>query len=230
MKKLFLFLIVAVTITGCRSIYLSELQPTTRYTPEFLPPLRPYFDVASFETVFASDISNTSSYGSASAFNVNGTTMAFGGASSTTETYRNPMLNQLKNIFVNDVNANICQKYGQTKGSIVCRVITGSHGKRTGMWWLGAYPFLGIPYLLGMPAKAAKTFLKIQVDIYDAENNLVGSYVSPYIKDKKYVALYWGYSGSNSLTKSAWNAFKKCMDDIKIQIAQDFDRLNEALK
>ena len=47
----------------------------------------------------------------------------------------------------------------------------------------------------------------------------MGSYTSPYIKSKAYVALYWGYTSATARRKTARDAFKECMDDIKKQIA-----------
>ena len=226
MKK-FLFLSVLLMATiSCRALYLSEMTPSSKYGERLLPPLKTYLDIESFETVFSS--SNT--YTTAQATHNIGVGGPYTNYYSTSSTYKNPQINDLKVIFQNDVQNNICSKYGTTKGSIVCSIVSGSHGRRIGLWPLGAAVMLGVPYLFGMPTGASKTYLKLRVDIYDNSNNLVGSYESPMLKEKKYMALYWGYNGSNAESKTSWDTFKGCMDNIKQQIANDYDRLNSALE
>lgn len=233
MKKSLLSLLIAGTLIllpGCKAIYLSEMSPQTRFGKTLLPALQPMVDVQSLENVFGISSTSTSSHGFATGHQVGPTAMVLGSSFSTSTTSRHGSINDIKVIFENDVRNNICEKYGTNKGYITCSALSGSSGKPIGMWWLGACPGLGVPYLFGMPARAAKTFLQIQVNIYDQQQNLVGSYQSPYYGDKEYVALYWGYSGSNAISKTAMDTFKMCMDNIKQQIANDTERLVGLLK
>lgn len=228
MKRIAFLLLIVLSLSGCKALYLSELTPTTKYGTA-LPPLIPLIDAGSFETVFAATSTSTSTTGYATGFNIGNKSYIVGNSTSTSNTFRNPTLNDLRVIFENDVKNNICEKYGSNKGYISCSVVTGANYKPMGAWWLTYCIGCGIWQLLGVPTGAAKTYLQIQVDIYDMNKNLIGTYTSPYIKDKAYIALYWGYSGNNALRKTAQTAFKECMDNIKRQIAADSQRLNRAL-
>ncbi len=229
MKKLLFFFLIVTSLTGCKTLYLSELNPTQKYGNTSLPSLTPLIDVSSFETVFAASSTTTSSAGYMSGFNIGNTPYVVGNSLSTSSTFRNPTINDLKVIFENDVRNNICTKYGANKGYISCSVVTGANYNPLGAWWLTWCVGCGFWQLLGVPTGSAKTYLQIQVNIFDINKNLVGSYTSPYIKSKAYVALYWGYTSATARRKTARDAFKECMDDIKKQIANDAKRLTAAL-
>ncbi|MEG2239792.1 MAG: hypothetical protein RSC12_01650 [Alistipes sp.] len=232
MKKLLLFVIATFAMTafvGCATLYMNESEPLKDNYSQLLPPLVPMMDIQSLENVFG--IASSSSTGSSySTHHVLGTTgMSFNNGYSNTTTYRDPAIQDLTNYFEKDATTNICQQYGTRKGYITCQIVNGYSNTRIGMRWIGAYPFFGIPYLFGMPSKKAQSAFCVRVDIYDSNKNLVGSYTSEYYADKRYVALYYGYSAANAKHKSALEAFKACMADVKDKIRADCDRLNKAL-
>lgn len=231
MKHLFYLCVITLTLfstTRCKTIYLSELTPETKYGTKRLPPLVPIFDVQSFDNVFP-DVSHTESSGYATGHNLRGADMAFGHGSSMTTHSKNPSINDLSVIFERDVRNNICESSGEYSGYITCHVITGANWSPLGLWWAG-YFLAGIPYIFGMPIQSSKTHLMIKIDIYDRNQNLIGSYESDYVQQKKYSALYWGYSGANGRRKTAIDAFKICMDDVKQQIASDHNKLYLSLR
>ena len=88
MKKILLFLLIATSLTGCRTLYLSELNPTEKYGNTSLPSLTPLIDVSSFETVFAANSTTTNSMGYMSGFNMGNTPYVVGNAVSTSSTFR----------------------------------------------------------------------------------------------------------------------------------------------
>lgn len=229
MKKLLFtsgFLIVMTLLNGCASLYMTESIPVKENYPNLLPPLAPIMDTQSLENVFGVATSTSSFSGSSSYYPLGQATIS--GYSSST-TYRDPAIQDLTTYFEKDATTNICQQYGTRKGYITCQVINGYSIVRTGMRWIGAYPLMGIPYLLGMPAKKAQSSLMVKIDIYDKSKNLVGSYTSDFHYDQRYVALYYGYSASDAKHKTALEAFKACMKDIKAKIRTDYDRLKKEL-
>lgn len=96
MKKLLFFFLIVTSLTGCKTLYLSELNPTQKYGNTSLPSLTPLIDVSSFETVFAASSTTTSSAGYMSGFNIGNTPYVVGNSLSTSSTFRNPTINDLK--------------------------------------------------------------------------------------------------------------------------------------
>lgn len=222
--------VVTTTFIGCATLYLNESEPTKDNYLHLLPPLAPIMDAKSLENVFG--IASSSSTGSSySTHHVLGTTgMSFNNGYSNTTTYRDPAIQDLTTYFEKDATTNICQQYGARKGYITCQIVNGYSNTRIGMRWVGAYPLLGIPYLFGMPSKKAESAFCVKMDIYDSRENLIGSYTSDYYADKRYVALYYGYSAANAKHKSALEAFKACIADVKGKIRADYDRLSKSLQ
>ena len=232
MKKL-LFITVAfismVSLNGCASLYMSESIPVKEDYSDLLPPLTPIMDTQSLENVFGIATTNSSGSSNSTHHLIGQTGMSFNNSYSSSTTYRDPAIQDLTTYFEKDATTNICQQYGTRKGYITCQVVNGYSVVRIGMRWIGAYPLFGIPYLLGMPSKKAQSSLMVKIDIYDKSQNLVGSYTSDFHYDKRYVALYYGYSAGNAKHKTALEAFKACMKDVKAKIRADYDRLNKEL-
>lgn len=232
MKKLLFItgsLIVMVLLNGCASLYMNESIPTKDNYSNLLPPLAPIMDTQSLENVFGIATTNSSGSSYSTHHLIGQTGMSFNNGYSSSTTYRDPAIQDLTTYFEKDATTNICQQYGTRKGYITCQVVNGYSGVRIGMRWIGAYPLLGIPYLFGMPSKKAQSSLMVKIDIYDRSKNLVGSYTSDFHYDKRYVALYYGYSASNAKHKTALEAFKACMKDVKAKIKADYDRLSKEL-
>lgn len=232
MNKLYLIgvsFILTFSLYGCASLYMTEAIPQKENNSQLLPPLTPVMDIQSLENIFG--IATTTSSGSSYSTHhlIGETGMSFSNGHTTSTTFRDPAIHDLTSYFEKDATTNICEQYGNRRGYITCQIVNGFSNVRIGMRWLGAYPFLGIPYLLGMPSKKAQSSLMVKIDIYDTNKNLVGSYTSNFHYDKRYVALYYGYSAANAKHKTALEAFKACMLDIKIKIKADYDRLKQEL-
>ena len=219
-KQRFVFLTCVLlfpSFSGCRSIYLSELSPQGEIQTK-LPPLSPIMDIRSLEDAFG--IYNTSS----DSYSTGGVIFNTPYVNTTTNstTYRNQSIKDLDVIFTRDVQNNICETYGNTKGYITCRITEGGSSKKGGgftfLSWVLGYC---VTNLFGMPYATTKSAFEVQVNIYDRNQNLVGSYVSPYIAKKEFVALYYGYTVSDGKRKTAMTAFKACMNNIKRQINSD---------
>lgn len=214
-------LALSFSASGCKSLDNSMLSPKTK-NAELLPPLEPVFDVESFGTVFP--IVQTT--GSASYDSFTRTASYSGG------TYTNSKLRDFNTIFQRNVEGNICvpDLTGQKKGAIKCSLIDGNvEGGGYGCIPVSILS-LGILNLLGMPFWKEGYNLQIEVIIFDRNNKLIGKYTSDYYKQVSWIAMYWGYELSDAQQHSARVAFTECMEDIKQQIAKDYNKLNNALR
>ncbi len=215
MKKiLFVTMLAAIVLSAnsCRTLNSAALNPKMK-NEKLLPPLTPVLDMESFGFIFGI----TQTYVSSPGF----TTM-------TMTAYSNPVLNDINVIFRRDVSENICAGLLGNKGTIRCRAIVGVQ-EAGGIGWLVASGLtFFIPNLLGMPIWNIESELQVEAAIFDVNNILIGQYISDSHCQKTYAAAYWGYFQPDR--KNVRDIFTTCMEDIKRRIANDYDRLNDALK
>ena len=213
-------------ISSCKSIYVSDLEPKGSISSK-LPPLQCEFNRSSLKSIFGESKTQGSATGAGGYISGN-TYMGY--TNYDLETTQSPSINDLQRMFEYEVRNNIGSLYGTPKGTAVCTILGGSNrnagGGYTFLSVLGGYCLLN---LLGLPFATAHTDLMVRVDIYDSTGGLVGSYTSPYVKKKVFVALYYGYTKGDGKRKTAIDAFKACMKDIKAQISKDSQRLQSAL-
>lgn len=227
-KFSFTFAIIGALIlmSSCKSIYISDLAPTGSISTK-LPPLQSRFDMSSLTSVFG--VSNTQGTATGAGRYIGGNTY-MGYTDYDLQTTQSPSINDLQVMFEHEVRNNICNRWGTPKGYAVCKILGGSNRSGGGIYTclsiLGGYCFVN---LLGVPFGTAHTDLQIRVDIYNSADALVGTYTSPYVKKKVFRALYYGYTKDDGKRKSAIDAFKACMDDIKAQISKDSQRLQMEL-
>ncbi len=222
MKKILIFAAIAafaLGATGCATLNNAELSPKMK-NARLLPTLKPVMD----ETSFGSALGLTETVGGGSV-GAGGT--VFIGAT----TYANPALNDIDIIFRRDVGENICAGLlGKAKGTIRCRAVLGGSKAGGYGWMVASCLTLAVPTFVGMPIGNRKGELQVEVTVYDADDNLVGQYTSEIHNSVEYIAFYWGYLLENAKRKTARDNFTACMEDIKRQIAADYDRLNAALQ
>lgn len=225
MKTLFIIYLLVI-LTSCRSLYISDLKPEGKISTQ-LPQLAPHINVSSLENVFGINHSTTQSFGTTNIFLGNITFTA----TSATSNYRDPSIQDISVIFDRDVKNNICDISRDLKGYITCNITTG-YTKVGGAGWtiLSVWGTAFIGNLFGMPILRVKSGMEVEVQIFDSNKKLLGSYTSPYYQYKVPVALYHGYNVRNGKRKTAIMAFKSAMSDIKRQIQEDSFRLNSLLK
>ena len=232
MRRISIITIVlsAMLLSSCKTLYISELTPVHDGSEQLRPALKPVFDRESLEYVYGvtSTTANTNSSSKISDFN--GDKKMEGESSTTVTTSRNPKIMQTKNYFIDDVNTNICERYGKKAGTIQCRIINGYSESSAYVGMLG-WLFIGAPFLVGLPACISESAMQIEVNIYDLEEELVASYRSKCYSDKDFVALYYGYRDHmDAENKTNITVFKKSMNDVKDQLKKDFQRVNQILR
>lgn len=216
-KKLFAFLLVAVSLVGCRSYSALENAPIAQL-PAKLPAMEVLLDEQSFATIagFSDHESKGLVWGG-----IYSTDIAF--TESSTRSYASQDLNNIKSLYLNNMYNNIINKVGEKKGKVVCRMVTGKDNSNYGFTILSAVT-LCVPNLFGMPFASNATTMMVEIDFMDANNNVVATYQSNQHKVKKYAAMYWGYDDPSEVTIA--ETFKLCLSDLNVQIKNDFAQLN----
>ena len=220
MKKFILVpLILAILFTGCKSIYLSDLKPTPKNT-KLLPALEPIVDIESLESAYSggSSVVEVSTYNSRPS---NSSYLGIGNSTSTI--YKDKRVQDAITIFERDVTDNITNPFGEKKGTITCRIVAGEESMKDPWMWGTAFSAFTLN-LVGIPLYSSVTNIEVEVDIYSKNNNLIGKY-SATGYSKVWVALYWGYDTFSASRKSAFTAFKMALNEIKLKIQDDNDRL-----
>ena len=218
MKKFFLIpIILVILFTGCKSISLSELRPTPKNT-KLLPALEPKVNIESLESVYSSGTSVVEVYDSRLS-----NTNFLGIGNSTSTFYKDKRVQDAITIFERDVTDNITNPFGEKKGSITCRIVAGEQSMKDNWAWATQFTAFSLN-LFGIPLYSSVTNLDVEVEIYSKNNDLIGKY-SATGYSKIWVALYWGYDTTSAARKSAYTAFKMALNEIKLKIQDDNDKL-----
>ena len=233
MKKLSIVLVVAFFMVGCKSYYLMENLPNVKVSTK-LPALDVVLDEQSFATVtgYSTTATSTSTTGSTSpsfvgsGSNIKTTAQSTG----TSTTYASEMLHNTSLIYQKNMFG-IINKTGEKKGKVICRLVNWS-SKSKGKLLSAAFswmPMVFIFHLCGVPFYSAKGYMKIEVDFLDNNNNVVATYQSKGHEVKKYCAMYRGYKNSIITDVCYYEAFKECLEDVNLQVKNDYDNLNSTL-
>lgn len=232
MKKLSIVLVVAFFMVGCKSYYLMENLPNVKVSTK-LPALDVVLDEQSFATVtgYSTTATSTSTTGSTSpsfvgsGSNIKTTAQSTG----TSTTYASEMLHNTLLIYQKSM-FEIINKVGEKKGKVVCRLVkSASKYKPSKLVSAFISPMTYILNLCGVPFYSVDGYMKIEVDFLDNDNNVVATYQSKGHKVKKYCAMYWGYSNSLIEDVCYYEAFKECLEDVNLQVKNDYDNLNSTL-
>jgi hypothetical protein len=81
-----------------------------------------------------------------------------------------------------------------------------------------------IPNLFGMPMAKIISTVDVDVEIYTNNDRLIARYNASGI-NKSYSALYYGYKYSSLGRISGIKAFRMAMNDVKLKIESDKERL-----
>jgi hypothetical protein len=207
------------TITSCATYKMTDLIPSQK-NDILLPALEPKIDINSFESAYSLGESSTSGTGYKSSLSNNSSIVV---ANSNTTMYKDKRIQDAITIFDRDVKDNITNPYGDRKGYILCRIADRNYVEGEGWAALSGFT-LCIFNLFGMPFGYCQTSLDLEVEIYNKSDNLVGRYRSVGF-NKTWIAIYYGYGIYSAPRISSINAFKSAMNDIKLQIGKDANRL-----
>lgn len=131
-------------------------------------------------------------------------------------------------IFDREVSNNICEPEGEKYGYVICRI--ANRDASTGWGWFVVSALTAFTInLFGFPAASQSAELDVEVEIQDSKHNRIGRY-SAVVKNTRYAAFYWGYSGIGSLNADRdteisrvvnAEALRKALQEIKSQINRE---------
>lgn len=95
-------------------------------------------------------------------------------------------------------------------------------------WIIPSISTLNIANVLGMPYTRYRVDLELQMEVLDANQQVLAQYRAPG-KGKASVALYYGYTGPDALRKANLLALQEAMRGIRAQMERDLPKVREEL-
>ncbi len=222
MKKFFIVVCVCV-LSACKSVVFSDLN-VQMPNANLLPPLNAKVDTASVRDSF--DVK----YSGSAVTSYYNTSDKWGSSVDSISMIRkrDRSARDMVTLFTRNI-ANISQQYGERKGTIDLRV-TNSSIYNSG-WYFTVPSLLSLHTLniLGMPYQYKNTDLEIEVSIYDKKGNLVWQ-TTVVGHGEETVAVYYGYSEDDAQALSTVKAMKNALQQVNMNIANDFQAIQKALK
>lgn len=226
-------LLMALMLCSCATtLSLADLRPEGALANP-LPTLAPEIDTYSLESVYSS-WPQRYSRGTGVGVSLSSTddermsdSYIYIDTPSSRRHFRDQRVQDAVTIFTREVTENISRPTGPTRGTVNCRIASGSAEMRgQGLLLLSGCFFL-VPSLLGLPYGFSVTELDVNCDIYDSRGDCIGRY-NAIGKCRIPLTFYTSYSSTDR--KTAVEALKKAMKEIKLQIERDSARLTSALQ
>ena len=134
----------------------------------------------------------------------------------------------IRALFENDVKENITNPYGSQYGWIILNPKTLERKHLARHLSVINFMTLGIANLFGVNIRKYKTFIELEVEIFNANDNLIGRYVGTGEHITK-VNIY-KKNQADHYRMAVIEVTKQALAEIKRQINVDSDRLNTNLK
>lgn len=214
------FVVITVLLSSCKTFQLSSI-PRGTAMEEKLPPLEPDFDVSSFgpdyqdlynipNIIVSGRIPNVQNV-------VNKATLSLTIAEDTKRIYNRTIIDRMT------------RSVGETKGFIVCRL-----GMRTRSFDSNVNPIvsaltLGVMNIFGYKAATYRDEMEIIVDVYDLNNEIVGSFSALGV-GKADVKLYNGYNVPSAKRTAHAKAFTNAMEIIAKKMQSEVGALKMRLQ
>ncbi len=221
MKTIFVSLIL-VFFTACKSVNFDDLHSPNENIDK-LPVMNIKVDKESLKSSFPTRKITT---GSNTSFTND---VSFFGSVSSYE--RDSRARDVVSIINYDVKNNIASKTGKIGGTFKVRVSNVESDYNIAYYPLTAlqYITLFIPTALGAPVGEQICSIELEVDIENNHKEIVASY-SEIGEGRSKIAAYYGYTHEEGLRYCSILAVQSAMDKIKLNIAEDYNRLNASLK
>lgn len=212
--RLIRLFIIFLSLSSCRSISFEEFRPAMS-NPMLLPPLYVVVDTLSFETFYWNDPS-AHAYQQQSNFSL----------------YSNRYVHDVRvqdaiTLFQRDIKDNITDPRGEVYGYATCKIVAGECRFNTVIAII-SLATLFLPNFAGLPFNHHMTHLELEVEIYDAREQLAGRYVQDGF-GKVPIALWRGYNTFDACRLSNMTAFKHAMQKIKKSISEDYEQIHQQL-
>jgi hypothetical protein len=214
-NKLLLLFVIALA-SGCRTIRLSEFRPALA-NARLLPAMETTIDVASLESAY---------WGNSNVVASN--TYDPDANSQVLTLHRDVRIQDAITLYERETKENITNPLGPVYGFIHYKIpVSYIRHRGTGLFVLSSF-MLMLPNVLGLPFGDYETNLEVEVEILNANRQLIGRYTGA-SQGRAPVAMWWGYTSSDAQRMSNVKAIKLAMNDIKKQIDKDHEHLHTEL-
>lgn len=222
LKPNFLIVLCALSLGACRTLQMSDFHQKDQLA-EPLPPLTLQVHAESFAGHFAAEmLRDGMTYGAASG-NV------WIPSPFAVYTQIGEPMRDVFTVLGNELNDNTTQRAGEKYGLARFKLVHYER-REPGWGWLVPSVFtLGVANLAGMPANKIQSNLELQMEILDANQNVVAQYRAPG-SGKATVKMYSGYSGFGAKRKANLLALQEAMRHIRKQMEADLPKINAALQ
>ena len=127
-----------------------------------------------------------------------------------------------------DLDDNIASPTAETYGNARFKLLHYNRPWRGIGWIVPSIGTMFIANLFGMPAAIIRVEMELQMELTDANGNVLIRYVAPGA-GKTPQAFYYGYDGADGVRRSNLLALKDAMKNIKQKMAADVPMLTEKL-
>lgn len=237
----FIGALIILICSGCKSISMKDINPDNRPNARLLPYLVPMVDTNNVQTIYTAGTLTTKSQSNTTGASYSvGTGNRYYGqqanlysestnSRSDTTFYSDLRVGDVQNIFTKEVEQNIVDvnQAGNPRGYIVLR-LNGRVSDSNEVLELVNALTVGTLCLLGLPNNIVSEELDINVAIYNNAGTLIRQYTVT-AKDSEYNAMYYGYTDKDASRKSAAEALKGALEEIRVKIYRDYDVLSRSL-
>ncbi|WBA42128.1 hypothetical protein [Hymenobacter canadensis] len=132
-------------------------------------------------------------------------------------------------VFRQEVGQNLMEAADSSRYGYVKLLVKEAEVTRTGRFFQGVQMVtMMVPSLLGLPIEYYRTNVQAEVQILNAQNEVIGTYAGAG-RSKVRVAMYHGYSQANAPRLADMQALRLALDQIRPQLEASADTLRQQL-
>lgn len=220
-KHLFLFVLLALSLGACRTLRVRDFH-TQQNLPTRLPSLglliheRSFLEA--FDCAFNREVIISNAIGG-----------PYQPAPWVAFEVTDRALEDAFQVLGNELDENLSQASNPKFGHARFKLIDYSRRNSGWGWSIVSAGTLFIPNIFGMPIKAYRARLDLQMEIVDADGKILAHYLAPGV-GKAQVAAYHGYDGATATRKANLLALQDAMSKIKKQLEPDVPSLTHQLE
>lgn len=221
MKKIFVLPAVLMMAASCRTVTFNDLHSPNSNVSK-LPALDVKVDKDSLKTAYP--VRKISSGSGAESGSLN-----FYGSVSNYE--QDSRARDIVSLINYDVRNNIAASTGKISGEFKARLSNVDNGYNAIYYPLTALQMitLYLPSIFGAPVGEQVCEVELEVEIMNNHKEIVASYIETGRGTAK-IAAYYGFNSREGARYCAIQAVQSAMDKVKLNVAEDYQRLNSALQ
>lgn len=220
-KHSLLFLLIALSLGACRSLRVRDFH-SNQSLPTRLPNLgllvheRSFLEA--FDLALIRDVVRTTA--------ISG---PYAAAPWVAYDVTDQALQDAFNVLGNELNDNLNQASAAQFGHARFKLLFYKRRNSGWGWTVASVSTLFVPNLFGMPVRTHRAELELQMEIVDANGNMLIRYTAPG-EGKAMVAAYHGYDSSTATRKANLLALQSAMSKIKKKLESDVPSLTSQLE